>query len=78
MMNLGEQNAESVEVRLRDREEGVWVSGPVNIPARSVVVAVLPLLPGKDFLGWGGTSIMEIDGPGCEVFTFLDSRHHSE
>ena len=43
-----------------------------------MVVAVLPVLPGTGFWGWGGTSVMEVDGPGCEVFSFLDSRHHGE
>ena len=76
LMNLGEQDAESLEVRLKDREKGVWASGSVSIPARSVAVAVLPIPPGKGFWGWGGTSIIEVEGPECEVFNFLYSRHH--
>ena len=65
-------------MQLRDWQKGVWAAGPVNIPARSVVVALLSILPGKDFWGWGGTSIMEVDAPGSEVFNFLDSRHHGK
>ena len=78
MMNLGNRGAEGVRVQLRDRQKGVWAAGPVDIPARSVVVALLPILPGKDFWGWGGTSIMEVDAPRSEVFNFLDSRHHGK
>jgi hypothetical protein len=78
MMNLGNRGAEGVRVQLRDRQKGVWAAGPVDIPARSVVVARLPILPGKDFWGWGGTSIMEVDAPRSEVFNFLDSRHHGK
>lgn len=76
MMNLGARDANGIQVRLRDRAKGVWAEGPVDIPARSVVVAVLPMLPNTGFWGWGGTSILEVDAPGCEVFTFLNSRHH--
>ena len=79
VMNLGEQDANGVEFRLRDRERGVWAAGPVDIPARSVVVAVLPILPNAGFWGWGGTSVLEVDAPpGCEVFSFLDSRFHGK
>ena len=79
MMNLGEQDADDLQVRLRDRKHGVWAEGPVDIPARSVVVAILPMGEGQTFWGWGGTSIMEIDAPdGCEVFTFLNSQHHAK
>ena len=78
MMNLGKKDASGVKVQLRDREKGVWATGPVDIPARSVVVALLPIGEGKGFWGWGGTSIMEVDAPGCEVFSFLDSRHHGK
>ena len=76
MMNLGDQDAKGVQVSLRDPEKGVWAAGPVAIPARSVIVALLPILPEKGFWGWGGTSIMEVDAPECVVFKFLASRHH--
>ena len=76
MMNLGRTGAKDVQVRLRDRTRGVWAAGAVDLPPRSVVVALLPIPKGKGFWGWGGTSLMEVDAPGCEVFNFLDSRHH--
>ncbi len=80
MMNLGEKDAEGVKVRLRSRGEGSepWAAGTVGIPARSVIVALVPILPGKSFRGWNGSEIMEVDAPGCEVFNFLDSRHHGK
>ena len=76
MMNLGDQDAKGIKVALRSTGEGgeVWAEGPVVIPARSVVAAVLPILPGKRWHGWTGTEIMEVDAPGCEVFNFKDSR----
>ncbi|MDP6438220.1 MAG: SUMF1/EgtB/PvdO family nonheme iron enzyme, partial [Candidatus Brocadiia bacterium] len=81
MMNLGEKDAKGIKVRLRGPWEGseVWAEGPVDIPARSLVVALLPLLPGKSYRGWLGTEIMEVDAPpGCEVFNFKDSRYHGK
>ena len=77
MMNLGKKDAKGMHVRLRQGDRGVWAEGTVDIPARSVVVALLPIAEGKGFWGWGGTGEMEIDAPaGCEVFTFFNSRHH--
>ena len=84
MMNLGEQDAKDVIVRLRNRGEGgeVWAKGIVDIPARSIAIVVLSLLPGHehpDMRNWRifkpGKSTMEVDAPGCEVLTFLDSRY---
>jgi len=79
MMNLGYEDAKDVQVRLRDlrRNAGVWAEGPVDIPARSVVVALLPMKD-ENFWGWDGTSVMEVDAPGCDVFSFLKSYHHSD
>ena len=74
LMNLGETDARGVEVRLLHAKESVWAEGSVDIPARTVVVAELPM--SKGFLGWGGTGTLEIDAPGCEVFFFLNSRYH--
>ena len=74
----GQQGEKRVKVQLQDRQKGVRAVGPVDIPARSVVVALLPILPDKGFWVWGGTSIMEVDAPGSEVFNFLDSRHHEK
>jgi hypothetical protein len=80
MMNLGKNDAKAVKVRLRSPGEGsqVWAEGQVDIPARSVIVASLPVLSGKAFSGWMGTEIMEVDAPGCEVFNFRDSRFHGK
>jgi hypothetical protein len=75
MLNQGRQAAGAVKVRLRDIERGAWAEGTVDLPARSVVVAVLPILPGTGFWGWGGTSVMEVTAPGCEVFNFQDYRN---
>jgi hypothetical protein len=77
MMNLGDKDAKGIKVGLRSPGEGaeVWAQGPVDIPARSVTVAVLPILPGKKWHGWTGTEIMELDAPGCEVFNYVDSRY---
>ena len=80
MMNLGEKDARGIKVRLRRPGEGgeAWAEVKVDIPARSVVVALVPILPGKTYHGWLGTEIMEVDAPGCEVFNFVDSRYHGE
>jgi hypothetical protein len=78
LMNLGDQDARSVKVGLRSpgAEGEVWAEGPVDIPARSVTVGVLPILRGKKWHGWTGTEILEMDAPGCRVFRFKDSRHN--
>ena len=78
MINLGNRETKGVKMQLQDRQKGVWAAGPVDTPARSVVVALLPILPDKGFWGWGGIAIMEVDAPGSEVFNFLDSRHQPE
>jgi len=78
MMNLGDKSAEGMKVGLRDQKKGVWAAGLVDVPARSVVVALLPILSGKGFWGWGGTSIMEVNALEYEVFSFLDFRHHGK
>jgi hypothetical protein len=64
-------------VALRSPGSGgeVWAAGPVDIPARSVTVGVLPILPGKKWHGWTGTESMDVDAPGCELFNFKDSRY---
>jgi hypothetical protein len=76
MMNLGDKDAKGVKVGLRGPgESGVWAEGSVDIPARSVAVGILPILPGKSWHGWIGTEILEVSAPGCEVFNFKDSHH---
>jgi hypothetical protein len=76
LMNVGDKDAKGITVALRSPGVGgeVWGEGPVDIPARSVAVGVLPILPGKNWHGWTGTEIMEVGAPGCEVFNFKDSR----
>ncbi len=81
MMNLGEKDAKGVKVSLKTRGEGSepWAAGSVDIPARSVVATALPVLPGQSWRGWPwGSSVMEVDAPGCEVFSFQDSRLHGK
>jgi len=74
-LNMGDRDAKGIKVALRSpSDRGVWAEGPVDIPARTVVVALLPILPGKKWHGWVGTEILEVDAPGCEVFNFKDSR----
>lgn len=77
LMNLGHKNATGIKVRLRSpgKDGGVWAEGPLDLPAQSVAVGLLPILPGKKWHGWTGTEIMEVDAPGCEVFNFTDSRY---
>lgn len=76
LMNLGEQDAKEVIVRLRGRgKEGeVWAKGLVDVPARSLVVATLPTLPGTGFRGWAGTEQIEVNAPGAEVHIFQVAR----
>ena len=80
LMNLGQQDALGVKARLRTPGEGgeVWASGEADIPARSVAVALLPILPGQQYSGWTGTEILEVEAPGAEVFNFKDSRFHGK
>ena len=65
MMNLGQEDARGVKARLRSpgAEGEVWASGQADIPARSVVVALLAILPGKQYNGWTGTEILEVEAP---------------
>jgi hypothetical protein len=50
----------------------------VDIPANSIAVAVLPVLPGKDWKGWVGSWLMEVEAPGCTVQTFYESRFKAQ
>ena len=43
-----------------------------------MVVALLGILPGKQYSGWTGTEILEVEAPGAEVFNFTDSRFHGK
>ncbi|MGO8927763.1 MAG: hypothetical protein ACLQU3_12835 [Limisphaerales bacterium] len=79
MMNLGEIDARELIVRLRNRgQDGeVWAKGIVDIPAHSIAVAVLPVLQGKEWKGWVGSWLMEVEAPGCKVETCYESRFNS-
>jgi hypothetical protein len=57
-------------MRERGESGAVWAKGIVDLPARSVVAATLPVLPGQRWTGWNGSEIMEVEAPGCEVFIF--------
>ena len=73
MMNLGQKEARDVKVRLRnpaDKGGDVWAEGKVNIPARSIAIAVLPVLEGHTWKVWTGAWKMEVEAPGSEVFVY--------
>jgi hypothetical protein len=76
MMNLGHKNATRVKVGLRTpgERDGTWAATSFDIPARSVVVALLPVLPGKKWHGWSGTEFLDVEAPACEVCNFTDSH----
>lgn len=76
MMNLGKQDAKKIKVSLQNRGESgeIWAEGTLDIPARSVKVAELPVLPGKEMREWVGSWIMSVEAPDCEVFVFRDAR----
>ena len=80
MMNLGHQDAKGVTVRVRNPGETseAWAAGEVDIPARTVVIASLPVLPGKNYGGWIGTEILDVEAPEAEIFNFIDSRFHGK
>ena len=54
---------------------GCWASGrPGSIGGSSTTAHTI----GQGVLGLGWTSIMEVNAPEYEVFSFLDSRHHGK
>ena len=67
MMNLGHKDAKGVKVSLKDLKDVAKELGSttVDIPARSVVVA---LVPGCG--GWMDSATLEVDAPGGKVFNF--------
>ena len=72
IINLGDEDATNVKVRLRDRPElggNVFAEGVVPIiPKRGDTVAVLPVT--GHWREWVGAWIVEVDAPGCDVLTF--------
>ena len=67
MMNLGYKEAKGVKLSMKDLKDANKELGSttVNIPARSVVVA---LVPGCN--GWPGSAVLDAAVPGGEVFNF--------
>jgi hypothetical protein len=72
LINLGDQAAQNVKVRLRnppDKGGNVFAEGVVPlIPPRSEVVGVLPAT--AQWQVWVGQWEMEVDAPGCDVLAF--------
>ena len=68
ILNLGDTNATNVIVRLRNPDAhggNVFAKGIVDVPARSVAVAVLPVF--AEFKAWTGEWEMEVDAADAEV-----------
>ncbi len=72
LINLGDQDARNVTVRLRNPPNqggNVFAEGVVPlIPKRSATVGVLPVT--DSWRVWVGEWQMEVDGPGCDVINF--------
>ena len=49
---------------------------PDDYIGQTMSVALLDILPGKQYNGWTGTEILEVEAPGSAVFIFTDSRFH--
>ena len=76
LMNLGDQDARNVQVRLRnppDKGGNVFADGVVPlIPKRSEAIGVLPVT--AEWQEWVGQWEMEVEAPGCEVLAFRMKR----
>ena len=70
LLNLGEEDAKGVTVRVRNKgEDGkVWATGKVDIPARSVVVVSMAQHGQRE--GWISNWEIEVEAPGCDVIQF--------
>lgn len=72
MINLGDEDAQNVKVRLRNPlnlDGNVFAEGVVPlIPKRSEAIAVLGVT--APWRVWGGKWIMEVDAPGGDVISF--------
>jgi len=72
LMNLGDQDARDVKIRLRNppgKGGDVFAEGVVPlIPKRGVAVGVLPVT--AQWHVWVGQWVMEVDAPGCTVLPF--------
>ncbi len=72
ILNLGERDATNVIVRLRNpgKDGDVFAKGIVDIPARSVTVAVLPVVPGHKWKTWIGRWNLLVESPGSKVLIY--------
>jgi hypothetical protein len=72
LINLGDEDTRNVKVRLRNPPNmggNVFAEGVVPlIPKRSETIGVLPVT--DLWRVWVGQWILEVDAPGCDVFTF--------
>jgi len=74
ILNLGEKGATNVKVRLLNREDkggNVFAEGIVNVPARGVATAILPVI--ADWQSWKDWP-MEVEVPGGEALIFPKSK----
>ena len=76
LINLGDQDAQNVKVRLRnppDKGGNVFAEGVVPlIPKRSEAVGVLPVT--AEWRVWVGEWEMEVEAPGCDVLVYKLNR----
>lgn len=73
MMNLGDEDAQDVKVRLRNpgKDGDIFATGQVDvIPAKSVTVAIMPMIQGHKWKTWTGRWKLLVDAPGCEVLNY--------
>jgi hypothetical protein len=72
LMNLGDQDAQNVKVRLRNpphKGGDVFAEGVVPlIPKRGEAIGILPVT--AEWRVWVGQWEMEVEAPGCEVLIF--------
>jgi len=76
LMNLGEKDATNIKLQLRNpKEKGgdVFARGTVNVPGKSVAVAVLPVTARwKSWKTWQVGVVCE----GCKVFVFPETKEN--
>ncbi len=78
VMNLGEKDARNVRFRLKNPgpDGDVFADATVDVlPARSITIAVMPLLPDRTWEVWSGRWKLLVDAPGCEVMSYNHKRH---
>ena len=72
ILNMGEEDAKNVIVRLRNpgKDGDIFAKGIVDIPARSVGVAILPVIPGHKWKTWIGRWELLVEAPGSKVLIY--------